>query len=134
MSQYNKLKTLLNGPLVQDTLRTGSNTICNPPDKNTDIDIVILIDSHIEFKENIMAIPGAIDESNNLREYRETYRLGKYHLIVTRDYSMFKKLQWFTAFATKLNIRDKEDRHILCSLAINNSHIALDKLLSTLSF
>ena len=104
--------------LLISSYQTGSSVICSPPVLDTDIDFVICTTSYgkldnfltaNEFKQSC-----ADEEEYDLEsEGFECYRKGNINLIVTEDYTWYKKWVLATNVAKKLNLLKKEDRILL---------------------
>jgi len=101
--------------LIKDSTRTGSSVICNPPVLDTDEDWLILT-------ENLKLLIGELVSEGWDTETKSNYTnidfcsLKKYingrliNFIVMDDVLRYNAMWGATGVATKLNLRNKEDR------------------------
>lgn len=104
--------TLLSDDCVKEYQRVGSTVTCDPPPKNTDIDILILTNDIINTvsileKINFIITSKGYDGSEgdflNMKN-------GKFDLIITDDREFYKKFIKATLIAKELNLLKREDR------------------------
>lgn len=90
---------------------TGSSVICTPAVTNTDLDIIVLLDSNAKVydyleKENFQHDLGG--EYEDLDFY--SFRKESINVIVVLEKEYFNKFKSLTIMATSLNITSKEQR------------------------
>ena len=107
--------------VVQDSFSTGSRIICNPPPMDTDLDVVVLVDSSAAVVD-LEALGYVVDSSCS--EYEDTatvpMRKGHVNLIVMWDKETFVRWRLATDVARELNLIDRNDR-LACFRVIRNS-------------
>ena len=88
----------------------GSRVTCDPPPKNTDIDILILTNGII----NTVSILEKIDFIITSKGYDSddflNMKNGKFDLIITDDRKFYKKFIKATSICKELNLLKREDR------------------------
>lgn len=96
----------------------GSRVTCNPPPMDTDIDYMVLVKNHGQFRqvmlENGFNIGGSLvlDAKSPLddKDRFSSYVKGEINLIVTSDVSFYQRFMAATSVAKRLNLLDKSDR------------------------
>ena len=107
--------------VAQDTFATGSRMICNPPPMDTDLDIVVLVDSPAAVVD-LESLGYVVDSGSP--EYVDVttvpMRKGDVNLIVMWDKETFVRWRLATDVARELNLLDRNDR-LACFRVIRNS-------------
>lgn len=106
--------------VVQDSFSTGSRMICSPPPMDTDLDVVVLVDSSAAVVD-LEALGYGVD--SNCPEYESPstvpMRKGHVNLIVMWDKETFVRWRLATDVARELNLLDRNDR-LACFRVIRN--------------
>lgn len=103
--------------VVQDAFAGGSRIICEPAPMDTDLDIVVLIDSpkavvelvgmgYLYHHESQVAYVGQKDPDDAFVSLRK----GEVNLIVVWSRTGFERWRLYTEAATRLNLLNKSDR------------------------
>lgn len=107
--------------VAQDTFATGSRMICSPPPMDTDLDVVVLVDSPAAVVD--LESLGYVVDSNS-PEYEDAatvpMRKGDVNLIVMWDKETFVRWRLATDVARELNLLDRNDR-LACFRVIRSS-------------
>lgn len=90
---------------------TGSNYICNPPVTDTDIDFVCF-DFFVNPWQKQWTLTNADEDGmyEGCERMFDTFRKGKYNLIVAKTVDFYNKFVQATEAAKILNLTDKQDR------------------------
>lgn len=107
--------------VVQDSFSTGSRIICRPPPMDTDLDVVVLVDSSAAVVD-LEALGYVVDSSCPGYEDATTVPMRKGHvnLIVMWDKETFVRWRLATDVARELNLLDRNDR-LACFRVIRSS-------------
>jgi hypothetical protein len=101
------------GGLAKNFVFTGSAIVCDPPVTNTDVDLVIYVDSRAEAHGHMLlmgyTVCGDYENCASLGTF-QAYRKGALNVIVVDQRSVFLYWQHATRIATELNITEKSDR------------------------
>lgn len=110
--------------VVQDAFATGSRIVCSPPPMDTDLDVVVLVDSlavvndlismgYLHHNESQVAydIPDGSGEDAFV-----SLRKGDVNLIVVSNRTGFERWRLYTEAATRLNLLNKSDRVALAEV------------------
>lgn len=112
----NILTNLKKNNIILDYAPTGSNYICTPPVKDTDIDYVVYTGDLEWTLDKLTSIGWVQGDTKNYSELVDDFvsmRFDVINLIVTGDFSFYDKWVKATAVAKKLNLLKKQDRIIL---------------------
>lgn len=107
--------------VAQDTFATGSRIICSPPPMDTDLDVVVLVDSPAAIVD-LETLGYVVDSSSPEYEDAVTVpmRKGDVNLIVMWDKETFVRWRLATDVARELNLLDRNDR-LACFRVIRSS-------------
>lgn len=100
---------------VVNQAATGSRIICNPPPKDTDYDILVLVKDVDQFKVAAALSDWRNNTSEKKDEYQDapdftSFRKGELNLIVTSDQGFYERFDAATHVAKRLNLLKKPDR------------------------
>ena len=109
--------------VVQDSFASGSRTICSPAPLDTDLDIVVLIDSpravvelvdmgYLYHHESQVAYAWPQDHDDAFVSLRK----GEVNLIVVWSRTGFERWRLYTEAARRLNLLNKSDRIALAQV------------------
>lgn len=103
--------------VVQDAFAGGSRIICSPPPMDTDLDVVVLVDSAAAINDLVSMgylhhneSQVAYDYSNDSDDAFVSLRKEDVNLIVVWSHTGFERWRLYTEAATRLNLLNKSDR------------------------
>jgi len=94
--------------ITKEYVFTGSSVVCDPPVLNTDVDLVIYVES-IDYVHNYLCEFGFTSKEGDYKDFR-SYRRDHLNLIVVDSRVRFTSWSLATHAAKALNITDKADR------------------------
>lgn len=104
-------------------LLTGSKYIC-PSQEHNDIDIMLLVNDIAEF-EQMMELDNKCGDSYP-DDDMVSFRYGVYNILLTDESGYFRKWEFATEIATKLNLVYKEDRKYLFKQLVDNTNVIIN--------
>jgi len=111
---------------------TGSSYICDPPVTDTDIDVIVLVNSMQKTVADLKSM-GWMSKTDKSNEYQKSYPisrftplwLGKYNLLVTDCPEHYHNFVTATKICKMLNARDKELRINIFEGVVKKKFMAL---------
>lgn len=105
----------------ESVFQTGSTIICSPPVINTDEDWMFYTKDMSNFSyyliTNGFQIGGSVGENANWYSYKK----DKLNFLLTNDIDYYDSFEEATKVATKLNLKDKQQRITLFNYILNGT-------------
>lgn len=115
---------------IKEILPTGSRHIVSPPVMDTDEDYVVYIDDE-PLKDVALHLEDFGWKMDSNKKYHNgnffSVRQGDINLIVVNNLNYFRRWEWATELAKKLNLKEKEDRVALFEHVLETDIPPLDK-------